>query len=130
MPCSNFLNILESLNVLGKFPVKIMLVFDDFKSYPDPLLVVFLYILLPPGPTPKSGTRPTPQGTNKSLKKSRLLRELAPDKDYLDNLMHNPNIKCKYKGNDTTVEKYIKETVEYLNARQEFWRQQLPANLK
>ncbi|KAJ8984060.1 hypothetical protein NQ317_006558 [Molorchus minor] len=64
------------------------------------------------------------------LKKSRLLRELGADKDYLDSLLHNPNIKCKYKENDCTVEKYIQETVEYLNARQEFWRQQLPPSLK
>ncbi|KAJ8916716.1 hypothetical protein NQ315_013920 [Exocentrus adspersus] len=82
------------------------------------------------GLRPKTANRTTPHGTQKSLKKSRLLRELGPDKDYLDNLMQNPNIRCKYKDNDSTVENYIRDTVEYLNARQEFWRQQLPRNLK
>ncbi|CAG9768280.1 unnamed protein product [Ceutorhynchus assimilis] len=85
------------------------------------------------GVTPSSNQRSTPSVPTKSKssnKPSRLLRELAADKDYLDNLMQNPNIKCKFKENDNTIEKCIKETVEYLNARQEFWRQQLPAHLK
>lgn len=63
-------------------------------------------------------------------KKSRMLRELGPDKEYLDNLINNPNIKCKYKENDCTIENCIRETVAFLNERQEFWRQQLPPNLK
>ncbi|XP_066141538.1 outer dynein arm-docking complex subunit 4 [Euwallacea fornicatus] len=82
--------------------------------------------------TPSSNRRSTPSGParSKSANPSRLLRELAADKDYLENLMMNPDIKCKFKENDNTIEKCIKETVEYLNARQEFWRQQLPKNLK
>ncbi|XP_030766698.1 tetratricopeptide repeat protein 25-like [Sitophilus oryzae] len=80
----------------------------------------------------KSSRRSTPfsQNRSKSAKPSRLLRELGPDKEYLDNLMHNPNIKCKFKENDNKIEKCIQETVDYLNARQEFWRQQLPKHLK
>ncbi|XP_008193619.1 outer dynein arm-docking complex subunit 4 isoform X1 [Tribolium castaneum] len=78
----------------------------------------------------KSGQRTTPGSRAKSGRKSRLLRELGPDKEYLDNLMKNPNLKCKFKEDDSSIIKTIEETVEYLNARQEFWRQQLPAHLK
>lgn len=81
--------------------------------------------------TPSSNQRSTPgPSKSKTSKPSRLLRELAADKDYLDNLMNNPDIKCKFKENDNTIENCIKETVDYLNARQEFWRQQLPKHLK
>lgn len=67
---------------------------------------------------------------SKSAKRSRLLRELAPDKEYLDNLLTNPNIKCKYKENDETIVNCIKDAISFLNTREEFWRQQLPPNLK
>ncbi|ENN77401.1 hypothetical protein YQE_06226, partial [Dendroctonus ponderosae] len=70
------------------------------------------------------------QSRSRSSKPSRLLRELAADKDYLDDLINNPDIKCKFKESDDTIEKCVKETVDYLNARQEFWRQQLPKHLK
>ncbi|XP_044267652.1 outer dynein arm-docking complex subunit 4 isoform X1 [Tribolium madens] len=78
----------------------------------------------------KTEQRTTPGSKVKSARKSRLLRELGPDKEYLDNLMKNPNLKCKFKEDDSSIIKTIEETVEYLNSRQEFWRQQLPAHLK
>ncbi|XP_044752383.1 outer dynein arm-docking complex subunit 4 [Coccinella septempunctata] len=88
-------------------------------------------------PTNRSGTsnstsskRVTPISRARSSKGSRLLRELGADKDYLDNLLMNPNIKCKFKEDDDTIMKNVQETVDYLNARQEFWRQQLPPNLR
>ncbi|KAK9888480.1 hypothetical protein WA026_000731 [Henosepilachna vigintioctopunctata] len=88
-------------------------------------------------PTNRTGTsnsmsskRVTPVSRARSSKDSRLLRELGPDKDYLDNLLKNPDIKCKFKENDDTIIKNVQETVDYLNARQEFWRQQLPPNLR
>ncbi|CAG9859243.1 unnamed protein product [Phyllotreta striolata] len=68
--------------------------------------------------------------TSKSGRKSRLLRELEVDKAYLDNLMNNPDIKCKFKENNESIEKCIKDTVDYLKERQEFWRQQLPPKYK
>lgn len=77
-----------------------------------------------------SNQRGTPGSKSKSGNKSRLLRELKPDKEYLDNLMKNPNLICKFKEDDSSIIKTIEETVEYLNTRQEFWRQQLPAHLK
>ncbi|CAH1107091.1 unnamed protein product [Psylliodes chrysocephalus] len=67
---------------------------------------------------------------SKSGKKSRLLRELEVDKTYLNNLMTNPDIKCKFKENNESIEKSIKDTVDYLTERQEFWRQQLPPKYK
>lgn len=88
-------------------------------------------------PTHRTGTsnsmsskRVTPVSRARSSKSSRLLRELGADKDYLDNLLRHPDIKCKFKENDDTIIKNVQETVEYLNARQEFWRQQLPPNLR
>ncbi|XP_060518122.1 outer dynein arm-docking complex subunit 4 [Cylas formicarius] len=78
----------------------------------------------------KSSRRSTPFATANSAKPSRLLRELGTDKDYLDGLLLNPSIKCSFKENDDSIRNCIRETVEYLNARQEFWRQQLPPNLK
>lgn len=61
---------------------------------------------------------------------NRLLRELAPDKEYLNNLLTNPNIECKYKENNDDIINCIKEAVNFLNTREEFWRQQLPVHMK
>lgn len=69
-------------------------------------------------------------GRAKTAKGSRLLRELAPDKVYLENLMKNPNLRCKGKEEDDRVVQYIRDAVDFLNSRQEFWRQQLPPHLK
>ncbi|XP_017778152.1 PREDICTED: tetratricopeptide repeat protein 25 isoform X1 [Nicrophorus vespilloides] len=67
--------------------------------------------------------------SKKIKKSSRLLRELAVDKDYLDNLLMHPDIRCKHKEDvEDPVVNHIREAVEYLNKRQEFWRQQLPPN--
>lgn len=82
--------------------------------------------------TPKSTKRNSPQfrpltAVNKS---SKLLRELGPDKEYLDSLLSNPSIKCKNKEDDSVIVGYIQEAVDFLNIRQEFWRQQLPASYK
>lgn len=61
---------------------------------------------------------------------SRLLRELAPDKVYLEGLLKNPNLRCRAKEGDDRVLHYIRDAVEFLDSRQEFWRQQLPPHLK
>lgn len=68
-------------------------------------------------------------GRAKTARSSRLLRELAPDKVYLENLMKNPHLKCMGKEDDRVLN-YIKDAVDFLNSRQEFWRQQLPPHLK
>ncbi|KAF5269284.1 hypothetical protein FQR65_LT02585 [Abscondita terminalis] len=85
--------------------------------------------------TPKSTHRSTPMlrpftaNTNRNggNNNSKLLRELRADKEYLDSLLNNPDLKCKNKEDDSTVVGYIKDAVDFLNTRQEFWRQQLPS---
>lgn len=44
---------------------------------------------------------------------------------YLDGLLKHPDIVSKINV-DSDVTKTIKETVDYLNIRKEFWKQQLP----
>lgn len=82
--------------------------------------------------TPKSSSQKVNsiRSRAKTAKGNRLLRELAPDKDYLENLMKHPSLKCKFKEDDDTIFHYIKDAVDFLNNRQEFWRQQLPPHLK
>lgn len=70
------------------------------------------------------------KSSNTKKTNNRLLRELAPDKEYLNNLLTNPNIECKYKENNDDIINCIKEAVNFLNTREEFWRQQLPAHMK
>lgn len=78
-------------------------------------------------------TTPTTMTTGKSrqaTRKSKLLRELGADKDFLDNLLNHPDIKCKFREDDQQIFDSIQNAVDFLNKRQEFWRQQLPPNLK
>ncbi|XP_056643713.1 outer dynein arm-docking complex subunit 4 [Diorhabda sublineata] len=79
--------------------------------------------------TSKGSGKSTSVGSYAS-KKTRLLRELEVDKEYLDHLMNNPDIKCKFKQKNDSIERCIKDTVDYLTERQEFWRQQLPPRYK
>ncbi|KAK4879424.1 hypothetical protein RN001_007570 [Aquatica leii] len=67
-----------------------------------------------------------PMTVNKN-NNSKLLRELRADKEYLDNLLNHPDLKCKNKEDDSVVVGYIKDAIDFLNTRQEFWRQQLPS---
>lgn len=78
----------------------------------------------------RASVRSTATCRAKSGKRNRLLRELAPDKEYLNNLLQNPNLECKFKENNDDIINCIKEAVSFLNNREEFWRQQLPAHLK
>lgn len=83
--------------------------------------------------TEKASTRARTRSRSRKSsqpKQSALLRELGADKDYLDNLLNNPDIKCQCKENDNEIIDCIKDAVEYLNKRQEFWRQQLPPKPK
>lgn len=81
----------------------------------------------------KTKVTTTTARSNKSRqpqRKSKLLRELGADKEFLDNLLNNPDIKCKFKEDNNEILDCIKGAVDFLNKRQEFWRQQLPPNLK
>lgn len=55
----------------------------------------------------------------------RLLGELCVDKEYLENLLKNPNLK-RADTDTENISNYAKEAVNFLNIRQEFWRQQRP----
>lgn len=80
-------------------------------------------------PTPESKGTSVKSGSSRSSKSSTRLntipKQLCIEMRYLDNLLKHPDIVSKDEA-DTDVIKTIKETVDYLNTRKEFWRQQLP----
>lgn len=55
----------------------------------------------------------------------KLLGELCVDKEYLENLLKNPDLKRADTGTEG-VSAIANDAVRYLNTRQEFWRQQRP----
>ncbi|XP_075166194.1 outer dynein arm-docking complex subunit 4 isoform X2 [Haematobia irritans] len=57
----------------------------------------------------------------------KLLGELCVDKEYLENLLKHPDL-IRADTNTENISSYAKEAVEFLNKRQEFWRQQRPCN--
>lgn len=81
--------------------------------------------VLPKIPQPRSRPR---TGKPQSLEKRearKLLGELCVDKEYLENLLKHPDLKRADTGSEN-VSTYAKEAVNFLNSRQEFWRQQRP----
>lgn len=84
---------------------------------------------------PKKSPTPDMKGTSVKSTSSRSSRsstrmntipkQLCVEMRYLDNLLKHPDIVSKI-STDSDVTKTIKETVDYLNTRKEFWRQQLP----
>ncbi|XP_055534953.1 outer dynein arm-docking complex subunit 4 [Wyeomyia smithii] len=55
----------------------------------------------------------------------RLLGDLYVDKEYLENLLKHPDLK-KADTNTEGVSEFAKDAINFLNNRQEFWRQQKP----
>ncbi|KFB47534.1 AGAP011462-PA-like protein [Anopheles sinensis] len=55
----------------------------------------------------------------------RLLGDLFIDKEYLENLLKHPDLR-KADTNTEGVSEYAKDAINFLNNRQEFWRQQKP----
>ncbi|XP_058460343.1 outer dynein arm-docking complex subunit 4 [Malaya genurostris] len=55
----------------------------------------------------------------------RLLGDLYVDKEYLENLLKHPDLK-KADTNTEGVSEFVKDAINFLNNRQEFWRQQKP----
>ncbi|XP_030375668.1 tetratricopeptide repeat protein 25 isoform X2 [Scaptodrosophila lebanonensis] len=55
----------------------------------------------------------------------KLLGELCVDKEYLEKLLQHPNL-VRADTNTENISTFAKEAVEFLNKRQEFWRQQRP----
>nr|CAD7429232.1 unnamed protein product [Timema monikensis] len=63
------------------------------------------------------------QKTSKSL-----LGELCVDKEYLEQLLRHPDIKCLHQQKaSNNIAMFAEEGVAFLNNRQEFWRQQRPS---
>lgn len=69
-----------------------------------------------------------PKLTAEQREAKRLLGELCVDKQYLQNLLLNPSIRRADAGGDgePPVTALARDAVEFLNTRQEFWRQQRP----
>lgn len=55
----------------------------------------------------------------------KLLGELCVDKEYLENLLKHPDLKRADNGSEN-VSTLARDAVQFLNNRQEFWRQQRP----
>ncbi|XP_016996781.2 outer dynein arm-docking complex subunit 4 isoform X2 [Drosophila takahashii] len=55
----------------------------------------------------------------------KLLGELCVDKEYLEKLLLHPDL-VRADTNTESISAYAREAVEFLNKRQEFWRQQRP----
>ncbi|XP_058066808.1 outer dynein arm-docking complex subunit 4 [Anopheles bellator] len=53
----------------------------------------------------------------------RLLGDLFIDKEYLENLLKHPDLR-KADTNTESISEYAKDAINFLNNRQEFWRQQ------
>ena len=81
--------------------------------------------------TPKSqqsGRSARPTATKADIERRnarKLLGELCVDKEYLENLLKHPDL-LRADTNTENISVYAKEAVEFLNKRQEFWRQQRP----
>lgn len=56
----------------------------------------------------------------------RLLGELCVDKSYLENLLKHPSIKRADADGEQTITAMARDAVQFLDTRQEFWRQQRP----
>ena len=77
--------------------------------------------------SPKTQRRKTKTDEqDKKLRNARkLLGELCVDKEYLENLLQHPDLK-RADTNTENVSIMAREAVDFLNKRQEFWRQQRP----
>ncbi|XP_062555354.1 outer dynein arm-docking complex subunit 4 isoform X2 [Armigeres subalbatus] len=75
---------------------------------------------------PKSAKKPplTKEDLDKKAAR-RLLGDLYVDKEYLENLLKHPDLK-KADTNTEGVSEFAKDAINFLNNRQEFWRQQKP----
>ncbi|KAH8355632.1 hypothetical protein KR200_009059 [Drosophila serrata] len=80
----------------------------------------------------KSGEETTPRVRQKPSRADlerrnarKLLGELCVDKEYLEKLLLHPDL-VRADTHTESISTYAREAVEFLNKRQEFWRQQRP----
>lgn len=82
----------------------------------------------PPKPVTSTHTKPRPKTYKIDAEKRearKLLGELCVDKEYLENLLKHPDLKRADTGSEN-ISTLAKDAVQFLNTRQEFWRQQRP----
>ncbi|KAI8035863.1 hypothetical protein M5D96_011294 [Drosophila gunungcola] len=132
----------ESLYYLGQFEQSLMFFHRGLRARPE--LALFRLGAAPSASAPKSGkARKSGEETPKSQaagarirqKPSRvdlerrnarkLLGELCVDKEYLEKLLLHPDL-VRADTHTESISAYAREAVEFLNKRQEFWRQQRP----
>lgn len=76
-------------------------------------------------PRPKTGGKALNKSTLEKREARKLLGELCVDKEYLESLLKNPDLRRADTGTEQ-VSSLVNDAVKFLNTRQEFWRQQRP----
>lgn len=76
---------------------------------------------------PKTAIKTTNKASLEKREARKLLGELCVDKEYLESLLKNPDLKRADTGTEQ-VSNLVNDAVRFLNTRQEFWRQQRPCN--
>ena len=74
------------------------------------------------------GDRPTASAQSERLSSRKLLGELYSDQQFLKDLLHDDTLTKGAVGKETDVSQVVKNGLTFLNARQEFWRQQVGRN--
>lgn len=77
---------------------------------------------------PKVSTKIRNKEVNDRRQSRKLLGELFIDKEYLENLLKHPDLK-RADTKTENVSAYAKDAIQFLNTRQEFWRQQKPTKI-
>lgn len=76
-------------------------------------------------PRPKTGAKALNKSSLEKREARKLLGELCVDKEYLESLLKNPDLRRADTGTEQ-VSLLVNDAVTFLNRRQEFWRQQRP----
>lgn len=76
-------------------------------------------------PRPKTGAKALTKTSLEKREARKLLGELCVDKEYLESLLKNPDLRRADTGTEQ-VSSLVNDAVKFLNTRQEFWRQQRP----
>ncbi|XP_031629956.1 tetratricopeptide repeat protein 25 isoform X2 [Contarinia nasturtii] len=82
---------------------------------------------IPEESRPKTGIKTANKVSLEKREARKLLGELCVDKEYLESLLKNPDLKRADTGTEQ-VSNLVNDAVRFLNSRQEFWRQQRPCN--
>lgn len=78
-------------------------------------------------PRPKTGAKTSKKVNLEKREARKLLGELCVDKEYLESLLKNPDLRRADTGTEQ-VSSLVNDAMKFLNTRQEFWRQQRPCS--